>query len=151
MATTLKRYSSSALSRNSKAVFDDAQETPVVIERRDGEDLILAPASEVEKEREFFALAAHLVAIAVSDDNSTFIQRLEAPFPWITLLTGTERHLFAQEIVEQARAAFSIRAPHPLLRTIAQWQATAEGHAAGVTNDSITIDFDSATQVERPA
>jgi len=78
-------------------------------------------------------------------------QQFETSFPWVTLLPGAERHLFAQEVVEQARAAFSIRAPHPLLRTIAQWQATAEGHAAGVTNDSITIDFDSVSRVARPA
>lgn len=127
--------SSSDLSRNPGQVFRAADDGPVTITRRDGEPLTLVRSSIIEQEHEALRLAANLVAASLSPSESTFAERLVAPFPWLGFLPELQRDRFATEIVEVARACAAISKFDRLFVVLAEWRSTAEAVAAGYTPD----------------
>lgn len=147
MPTQTARFSD--LSRDSKAVAAAADRGPVTITRRDGEDLILERASVVQHRRAGLALAAQIVATAVTEWPNSFTERLNGPFPWIRFLPDEYREAFAQELLEVARACAAVSAFDDLATTIHAWQSTAEAYATGL----VEVDpewLDEPTSVERP-
>jgi hypothetical protein len=141
----------SDLSRSSKRVAEAADRGPVTITRRDGEPLVLQRKSEVERDRRGLAVAAQIIAAAVSDQPEPFSARLTTPFPWITLLPEEERQQFADELVAVARACAALSAFEPLATTISAWRSTADAYARGYTPDAELDWLDDATRVSRPA
>lgn len=136
-ATITRTVQSSELSRNSREVFQAADEGPVVVTRRDGDDLILAKREDVETEREGVELASHLVAASLAPGDLPFAERLGAVFPWMEFLSDAGRAEFADEIVRVARACASVRRYERLLITLTAWQETADAMAAGYGDQSV--------------
>jgi PHD/YefM family antitoxin component YafN of YafNO toxin-antitoxin module len=134
-AVVSRTVQSSDLSRNPASVFAAADEGPVTITRRDGEALVLARASDVDKERQGLELAAQLVAASLAPADVPFVERLRGPFPWLEFLSQQHREQFAAEIVDVARACAAVSRFDRLLVTLAAWRATAEAIAAGYTSD----------------
>lgn len=140
----------SDLSRSSKRVAEAADRGPVTITRRDGEPLVLQRKSEVDRDKEGLALAAQVIAAAVTDWPGTFATRLLAPFPWMNLLPVGEREAFAAELVDVARACASVSVFDPLATLIHAWRSTAEAYAAGFTPDDELEWLDEPALVGRP-
>lgn len=135
MATIIRTVQSSELSRNSREVFEAADQGPVLITRRDGDSLVLTKASQADYDRKGLELAAALVAVSLAPDNRPFVERLRQPFPWLALLSPTDQEAFATEVIDVARACAAISRFDQLLLTLHSWKATAEEVAAGYTSD----------------
>jgi len=139
----------SDLSRDSKAVGEAADRGPVTITRRDGAPLVLMRKDTADADRAGLALAAQIIAVAVTDWPDSFTRRLLGPFPWMTFLSEAERETFADELVTVARACASVAAFEPLATCIHAWQATAEAYASGWHKDEYDW-LDEPVSIERP-
>jgi len=127
---------SSELSRNSAAVFAAVDDGPVTVTRRDGADLVLALASEVDDERRALRVAADLVVVSLDDTGEPLGERLRAQFPWVEFLRPEGREAFAAEIVAVTRACAAVGEFRRLLITFEAWRSTATAIAAGYTPDA---------------
>lgn len=135
-ASVLRRVvQSSELSRNPAAVFAAAEDGPVDVTRRDGEDLVLMSASHAAGERQALSIAAELVAASTSQHGDALVDRLRQPFPWLEFLAVDDRERFVREIVDVTRACASVGEYSRLLATFAAWRSTAEAIAHGYTPD----------------
>lgn len=89
---THKSFQSSELSRNSARVFAAAEDQPVEVTRRDGEDLVLMAKSEADARHELLQLAATLIGVA-TDTRGTLAERMADALPWMLALSPpTRRH-----------------------------------------------------------
>ena len=150
MVTITRTVQSSELSRNSREVFEAADQGPVLITRRDGDSLVLTKASQVDYERKGLELAAALVAASLAPDDRPFVERLRQPFPWLALLSPTDQDSFAVEIIDIARACAAVSRFDRLLLTLHSWEATAEAVASGYSPDDELEWLDSAEPVDDP-
>ena len=135
MSAITHTVQSSELSRNSREVFEAADQGPVLITRRDGDALVLTKASQADYDRKGLELAAALVAVSLAPNDVPFVERLRQPFPWLALLSSHDQEAFAQEVISIARACASVSRFDRLLLTLHAWKATAEEVAAGYTPD----------------
>lgn len=131
----LRTVQSSELSRNSAAVFAAADDGPVHITRRDGADLVLALASDVDSERRAVQVASDLVLASLADSGEPLGTRLRQQFPWVEFLSSRDRERFATEIVDVTRACAALGQFQRLLVTFEAWRSTATAIAAGYTSD----------------
>lgn len=150
MVTINRTVQSSELSRNSREVFEAADQGPVLITRRDGDSLVLTKASQADSDRKGLELAAALVAASLAPDNRPFVERLRQPFPWLALLSSTDQEAFAIEVIDLARACAAVSRFDRLLLTLRSWEATAEEVAAGYTPDDELEWLDAAELVVDP-
>lgn len=141
---------SSELSRNSASVFAAAEAGPVTITRRDGEDFILATASDARREHRAMEIAAGLIAASLAGAPPSLPERLRGPFPWIEFLSDAERMAFADEIVRVMRACAAVGDYRQLLITFHAWRSTAEAYAHGLPHDEALHWLDSPVSVPRP-
>ena len=131
--TADRRVQSSELSRNSKSVFAAAEEAPIVVTRRDGENLVLMSEREATEYRKMFELAAQIIA-ATTFDSGTLAERMSNVFPWMLALTPEAREECADSLIDSARASFSTNQPTMLLIEVTSWFETATARAAGLHN-----------------
>ncbi len=148
-STVEQRVKFSDLSRDSKAVAAAADRGPVTITRRDGDELVLMRKAEADADRAGLALAAQIVAVAVSDWPSSFAARLREPFPWMIFLSDAEQEAFTDELVRTARACASVAQFEPLSTVIHAWMSTAQAKAAGWDRTEY-VWLDEQVEVDRP-
>ncbi len=154
MTTTALRTStrrSSDLSKHSAEVFAEAEDHPVTVTRRDGEDLVLMSQREADSRTRMLQFAAQLIGVAV-DDNGPLADRMAKAFPWMLALSVDDRATCAQDLVDAARASFSTDQPHRVLSELTSWRETATAIAAGLGQPDLEWldgDDDDAV-VERP-
>ncbi|WP_237206834.1 type II toxin-antitoxin system Phd/YefM family antitoxin [Rothia nasimurium] len=60
--TYARTFNSSELSRNLKPVIEAVESQPVLVTRRDGENLVLMTEHEADDRRDMFAIAAQIIA-----------------------------------------------------------------------------------------
>ena len=126
---------SSELSRNPAAVFAAAEEGPINITRRDGEDFVLSLASAVAQERRAVQIAADLMWASLDTCGAPLAERLRQPFPWIEFLTPEARDQFAEEIISVTRACGAIAEFTRVLVVFDAWRSSAEAIARGYIPD----------------
>ncbi len=119
----------SAFQRDAKAVADRADESDIVLRRRDGPDLILGNAERHEAILESIEVVSRLLASVL--DEPAVRQRLVAPaaLPWLGFLSEEDRSQFATEFVETAAASADLGTLTPLAQLIREWRNTALVHA----------------------
>lgn len=122
---------SSDLSKNAPEVFAAAEEHPIEVTRRDGESLVLMSKREADSRAQLLQLAAQLIAVSL-DDDGPLVQRMMIHFPWMGALSEKGREQCANEIIEAARASFSLQQPHLAIAEITSWRETASAIAAGL-------------------
>lgn len=154
MATTALRTTtrrSSDLSKHSAEVFAEAEDHPVTVTRRDGEDLVLMSQREADSRNRMLQFAAQLIGAVVSDDGP-LADRMSMAFPWMLALSPLDRATCAQDLVDAARASFSTDQPHRVLSELTSWRETATAIAAGLGRADLEWldDGDEDTVVERP-
>ena len=150
LRTTTRR--SSDLSKHSAEVFAEAEDHPVVVTRRDGEDLVLMSQREAEGRSRLLQFAAQLIGVAV-DDDGPLAGRMSRAFPWMLALSKEDRATCAQDLVDAARASFSTDQPHLALAELTSWRETATAIAAGLGQaelEWLDSDDDDSAVVERP-
>ena len=149
-ALQVQTFQSSELSRQPKAVFAAAEDGPVLITRRDGEDLILTSETQARHDQLGLELAAQLVAASLDPSGKPFTTRLGEPFPWLMFLSDEEREEFADEVVSVARACAAVRHFDRLLQTLEAWHRTAQAYAAGYTADTAVEWLDDEARAADP-
>ncbi|WP_062994506.1 type II toxin-antitoxin system Phd/YefM family antitoxin [Nocardia mikamii] len=153
MSTTALRTStrrSSDLSKHSAEVFAEAEDHPVTVTRRDGENLVLMSQREAEARARLLEFAAQLIGVAV-DDDGPLAGRMSRAFPWMLALPPEDRATCAQNLVDAARASFSTDQPHLALAELTSWRETATAIAAGLGQAELDwLDSDDYDVVARP-
>lgn len=139
---------SSDLSKHSREVFAEADERPIIITRRDGQNLVLMSESEVELRERALQVAAQIIA-ATTDDKLSLGTRMARSFHWMMALSAQSREDCATELVNAARAAFSTKEYRLLLNEIIAWKETATAIAAGLNNPDVEW-LDTDELVARP-
>lgn len=148
MSKLLEEFQSSDLNRNPVKVFTAAENAPVLVTRRDGEDFVLMTEREAKANRSLVELAAQMIAVS-TDDRGTLADRMANQFPWMFALSEADRAQCAQELVDAARASFATGSIHLALIEITAWRETATAISEGLVK--IPVDWlDDPIVVERP-
>ena len=141
-------FPSSDLSRNPAKVFRSAEESPVRLTRRDGQNLVLMTERYDNAREELLRLAAEFIALAVEGEGSV-VERMSHRFSWMLALDEKDRAACTADLIRAARASFSTGARPLLLSTLDSWRETAEAIALGL--DKVPVDWlDKPERVERP-
>ncbi|MET2010166.1 prevent-host-death protein [Microbacterium chocolatum] len=143
-----RSFRSSELSRNAPKVFAAAEEHPVDVTRRDGEDLVLMSKREAESRDQLMQFAAQLIAVA-TDDRGSLADRMADRFPWMLALSADDRQTCARDLLESARASFATGEAHLAVAEMIAWQETATAIAAGLHAAPVEW-LDEDEKVERP-
>lgn len=131
-ATTSNRtFHSSDLSRHAPKVFIAAEDHPVDVTRRDGEDLVLMSKREANAREQLLEFAASLLAVA-TDDRGSLADRMSNSFPWMLALSPEDRVDCAKDLLDAARASFSTGQAHLAVAELTAWRETAAAVAAGL-------------------
>jgi hypothetical protein len=142
MSKVIEQVQSSELSRNPLKVFSAAEQSPITVTRRDGEDLVLMNKRESQNLPEFHNFVSQ-VLVALDDINGTLVERLSKPFPWIIALDESVQVQCASELVKAAKVAMATSSPMVALSELYAWKGTAEVVALG-------IKIDEASWTEKP-
>ncbi len=148
MSLALEHFQSSDLSRNSTKIFEAAEGAPILVTRRDGENLVLMSERENSARRILLEFAAQLIAVT-TDDRGTLAERMTHNFPWMLALSPVDRERCANDLVNSARASFATEQVHLAVAELAAWRETAANIAAGLGQQPVDWLDDSAV-VERP-
>jgi dsDNA-binding SOS-regulon protein len=143
-----RTFNSSELSRNATKVFAAAEEHPVDVTRRDGEDLVLMSKREADAREQLMQFAAQLIAVA-TDDQGTLSDRMADRFPWMLALGAADRATCARDLLNAARASFATGEAHLAVAEMIRWQETATAIAAGLHATPVEW-LDEDVKVERP-
>mgnify|MGYP000990281851 FL=1 len=140
---------SSDLSKHSAEVFAEAENHPVTVTRRDGENLILMTQREADNRGRLLDLAAQLITVAL-DDSGTLSDRMAKAFPWMLALSAADRALCAQDLLDAARASFATEQTYLYVAELTSWKETATAIAAGLGATSVEWIDDMEAPAERP-
>jgi len=119
------------LLRKPKVVLARIDEGQVRITRRDGDDLVILRAGELDALVEGVALSSRLMR-AVSRTNGDVAAALSDLFAWTAELSPAELAAYAVEMRELAFAAGELGAFEHLLRAQKEWEETARAYAMGM-------------------
>jgi hypothetical protein len=136
MSKTLEQVQSSDLSRNPLKVFTAAEKTPVIVTRRDGEDLVLMNKRETQNIDEFHIYVSQVLS-ALADNDGSLVERLAKPFPWILVFDEDGRTECANELVRSAKVAMATSVPTYALNQFNSWKGTAELLALGIQAEEV--------------
>lgn len=151
MTVLSTQFASSDLSRSASKVFAAAVIEPVRITRRDGENLVLMTEEELNRQQTLLGVAAQIVAVSTfTAHDSELVAEMTRHFPWMLALTKDDRVNCAHEIIDDARASFSLGQPNLIVGTINAWRDTAEAIVAGYSADEYFVDAENPV-LERPA
>lgn len=141
-------FQSSELSRKAGPVFAAAEQNPVDVTRRDGEDLVLMSKREATERNELLTIAGTLIAVA-TDDRGTLAERMSQSYPWMLALSEGDRASCAKDLLDSARASFATGKAHLAIAALTSWYETAVAIADGLGTTNVEwLDEDEA--VERP-
>ncbi|GAA4382801.1 YebG family protein [Agromyces bauzanensis] len=143
-----RTFRSSDLSRLAPKVFAAAEDHPVEITRRDGEDLVLMSKREADARDQLLQFAAQLIAVA-TDDRGSLAERMSNSFPWMLALSADDRVQCAKDLVDAARASFATGQPHLAIAELTAWKETATALAAGLGRSPVEW-LEDGEPAERP-
>jgi hypothetical protein len=144
----MREFPSSDLSRNAPRVFAAAEESPISVTRRDGQDLVLMSQRDADSREQLLQFAAQLIAVAI-DDRGSLADRMANAYPWMLALSQIDRERCARDLVDAARASFAIGQAHLIAAELTSWRETASALAAGIRNAPVDW-LDDELLVERP-
>lgn len=132
MSKLLNQVQSSELSRNAAEVFEQAQKSPLVITRRDGQNLVLKSLREELAQLEARAFASSMLSAALETSGS-IQERVKNHFPWILALSDKDQAECVTELLQAARIALATGQDLKAMQLLTSWRETALAVAAGLT------------------
>ncbi len=148
MSELLNQVQSSELSRNSAEVFEQAQKAPLVITRRDGQNLVLKSLQEELAQLEVRIFASSMLSAALETSGS-INERVTNHFPWILALSEQDQADCVRELMQAARVALATGQGVKAVQLLTSWRETALAIAAGLTAGS-SERLATPIRVERP-
>jgi PHD/YefM family antitoxin component YafN of YafNO toxin-antitoxin module len=137
MTTLSQKFQSSELSRNSASVFAAAEVSPVLVTRRDGEDLVLMTKEKADATTALNEFAAQLLGIA-AHSAAELAERLSTAHPWILALRQEDQEQCARDLLQATRTALATGQPQRVISEMLSWRETARAISDGLqasTND----------------
>lgn len=135
--------------RSPKSVVAKTEDGAVRITRRQGQDLMLARADDLERQQEGMALASRIMHAVLAHDGD-MMATLSSLFSWTTLLDSQELGAFAADMNRLIWPAAELGHYRALLLEFRRWQATAEAYADGLTPDQPVEWLTQPIDVPRP-
>ncbi|MGC8634987.1 MAG: hypothetical protein ACP5VP_10040 [Candidatus Limnocylindrales bacterium] len=119
----------SSFQRDARRVADQAAESDILLERRDGPDLVIGTAERREELVESVGVLTRLLSAVISD--TAILRRLSDPsvLPWLAFLPQGDREKFAAEFVSTTAAAIDLGTLTPVSVLLHEWKNTALVHA----------------------
>lgn len=124
MATKTIPYS--AFLRGPGAVLPSVEDGDVVLERRDGGDLVLTAGARFEARREGMALATRILRHLARTDPARAAELVGEELPWLRWLPDEDRAACVGELLADLAAGADTGSLEPFGRSLAAWRATAE-------------------------
>jgi len=138
--------------RASGAGLATVAERDLVLQRRDGPDLLVTEARREDAARQTLGALAETLAQALrqKDLSEIVIAAMRDAMPWIRALPEGDQGLFMEQLVEKASQASSLGDYGMLDVLLSQWSNTALVHANPALLAKLAADPDSGEPVPRP-
>lgn len=131
MTTLAQRFHSSELSRNAAAVFAAAETSPVLVTRRDGEDLVLMTKREADALATLNEFAAQLLG-TTADSPRELAEKLSEYCPWMLALRQEDQEQCATDLLTATRTALATGQPERVVSEMLSWRETARALGDGL-------------------
>lgn len=129
-------------------MFSAAEERPILVTRRDGENLILMSQRESDARNKLFDIAADFFS-ALSEAEGSLADKLSKRFHWMLALSQASQKECAEDLMEGIRVALATRNMAPLAIKLDAWRDSANAIAAGYADRQIEW-LDNPVKVSRP-
>jgi dsDNA-binding SOS-regulon protein len=131
MTTLAHRFHSSELSRNSASVFAAAESSPVLVTRRDGEDLVLMTKREADASATLNEFAAQLLGITAHSPRD-LADKVSQVYPWMLALSRADQEQCATDLLQATRTALATGQPGRVMSELLSWRETARAISDGL-------------------
>jgi hypothetical protein len=108
---------------------------PVLISRRDGEDLVLMSYKTFQQENQFLELVGRFMNALDESDEVSIGKRLAKDMPWLRILNSEQLGYFVAEMIEQITVATSTGVYRDALIMFDNWQAKARAIQMGLDTE----------------
>lgn len=139
---TMTSFPWSTLARDAGSVFPALADSDVILERRDGENLILMRAERFEAARQTLSIAARSLSILARRHRDLAEEALSEELPWLVWLPAEERPQATSELLDNLLAGVDTREFGPFLRALSAWRSTAIAWSDPDTARRLTEPFD---------
>ena len=127
MATTTK-HTFSYLLRNSGDVLSEVEHADVLLDRRDGADLLLVTESREDSIRDSLDITVRALAavFATRELRSVALDAFVESHPWVSWLSPADREEFIDTFILTAKACRSTGGYGPLEKFLNRWKVSAQ-------------------------
>lgn len=123
---------------------------PVLVTRRDGENMVLMTETDLKDRTELLNLAGHIMtAVAGAFEDGSLIKRMNESFAWMHVLKPEAQEECVQSLIKNTRAAFALDTPSVALINFESWKETAYAVAHGLLDEEVEW-LDEVEVVEEP-
>jgi hypothetical protein len=119
----------SSFQRDAKRVADQAMDSDILLERRDGPDLVIGTADRREELVESVEVLTRLLSAVIGDASIRRSLTDPSVLPWLSFLPERDRETFAIEFVSTTAAAIELHTLAPVSVLLREWKNTALVHA----------------------
>lgn len=152
MAHVGLKMSYSGFLRGPTTVTEAVEQDDVLLERRDGVDLVLTTVSRADLNDEALMLGAVALRSISKSHPELVAEALEEHLPWIAWLPVDDRALCTTELIADLAASATVHSFARLHHDIVAWRHTAEAWSDPVVADRLMRSIETHTDdVERPA
>jgi len=141
----------STLTRKQSRVLREVAVRDVMLERRDGPNLMLVDANRELNMRGAVGTIAQMVALLPGDAWSDYADQVAERIPWIRALPHDDRVQLVGEFVEQAQRCSELGDFAPLGGVLHQWRNTALIYENPEIRALLDAEPDTDIPVARPA
>ncbi|MFI5714501.1 hypothetical protein [Nocardia sp. NPDC051750] len=146
MAT--RTFAFSTLINKQTSVFPALEDSDVILERRDAENLVLMRSERFDAMVQGLGLAARSLAIIAKTNRSLAEEVFAEELPWLTWLPADARPQCVTELLDQLLAGAATGLLLPFARAFGEWQSTAEIYSDPELAARLRGPFDTADAVE---
>lgn len=143
----------SDLIRRQTSVFPALDNADVILQRRDGEDLVLSRAERWNAMESALHLLARSMRLVAGANRGLAEEVFSEELPWLTWLPHDARAEAASEILDQLLAGADTGHFMPFARALREWKSTAEIHSDPELLHRLSGPFDDlseATEIPAP-
>jgi hypothetical protein len=125
---TVATHTFSYLLKHSGDVLSELEHRDVMLERRDGEDVLVSPRHRAEAVKDSLGMAMRVIAGLLGDAElaPSTLRTVTVSIPWTAWLSVPDQEEFFREFVVTARSCNETDYYEPLARLLYRWKVSAE-------------------------
>ena len=125
---SVAEHTFSFMLRNSGQVLDEVEHGDVLLERRDGPNVVLGTVRRDRAVRDGLDVAARALGAILRDPDlgARALVALEEALPWVGWLSAADQSEFANSFVRTAQACHATDGYEPLARLLHRWTVSAQ-------------------------